>query len=432
MGERLPGAFTLFAASMNKTPAELDKALEQGKVTLQDFMGFSKHLFAEYGENAAILSKAPEAAGDRLAVEIAKLKVTFGGLFTNIGAAFQDNTTKILKFLNENQQAIKLFVVDIANFADKTVKIFVVLTNAFKNFIGNVIKNFGDEIKFVFSTQIMMIDLYIKALNSLRKLIGKTSLETLDFAQEIQTILEADPRFTVDNLFTTGTDFQALIDKLNQQKKDAESGGGDKTDDPKSYEGVMGGIKDYYDSIKKGAEEVREVVTKAFKGMEDAIVNFVMTGKLNFADFTRSILADMARIIVRQAFIKPLLGAIFPNFADGGVVENAMGNVYGSNGIQKFARGGVVHSPTIFPFKNGIGLMGEAGSEAIMPLKRHSNGKLGVEASGGMGSVVVNVDAKGTSAQGDNSRSKELGRMIGVAIEAELVKQKRPGGILYS
>ena len=76
--------------------------------------------------------------------------------------------------------------------------------------------------------------------------------------------------------------------------------------------------------------------------------------------------------------------------------------------------------------------MGEAGSEAIMPLKRHSSGKLGVEASGGMGSVVVNVDAKGTSAQGDNSRSKELGRLVGVAIEAELIKQKRPGGILYS
>ena len=77
--------------------------------------------------------------------------------------------------------------------------------------------------------------------------------------------------------------------------------------------------------------------------------------------------------------------------------------------------------------------MAEAGSpEAIMPLKRGKGGRLGVESTGGMGNVVVNVDAKGTSAQGDNSRSKELGRMIGVAIEAELVKQKRPGGILYN
>ena len=49
-----------------------------------------------------------------------------------------------------------------------------------------------------------------------------------------------------------------------------------------------------------------------------------------------------------------------------------------------------------------------------------------------MGNVVVNVDASGTKAQGDNSKSAEIGRLIGVAIEAELVKQKRPGGILYN
>ena len=62
LGERLPGAFTLFAESMEKTPAELDKALEQGKVTLQDFMGFAKKLTAEYGESAKILAAGPEAA----------------------------------------------------------------------------------------------------------------------------------------------------------------------------------------------------------------------------------------------------------------------------------------------------------------------------------------------------------------------------------
>ena len=45
LGERLPGAFTIFAESMDKTPAELDKALEQGKVTLEDFMTFSDTLF---------------------------------------------------------------------------------------------------------------------------------------------------------------------------------------------------------------------------------------------------------------------------------------------------------------------------------------------------------------------------------------------------
>ena len=225
---------------------------------------------------------------------------------------------------------------------------------------------------------------------------------------------------------------------------------GSNQNDPKTnqYEGAMAGIKDYFDSIKSGAEEVRAVVSKAFQNMENAIVNFVMTGKLNFAEFTRSILADMARIIVRQAILKPLLGGIF-GFDMGGVTNgaasaatggevtmanfNAMGNIYGKNGIQKFARGGIVHSPQIFPFKNGIGLMGEAGSEAILPLKRTKQGKLGVESSGGGGNVVnVSVNAGNTSAQGNNMKATQLGKMIGAAIEAELVKQKRPGGILYT
>ena len=79
---------------------------------------------------------------------------------------------------------------------------------------------------------------------------------------------------------------------------------------------------------------------------------------------------------------------------------------------------------------NGMGLMGEAGAEAIMPLKRGSNGKLGVQASGGVGNIVVNVDASGTSVQGDEAQSKELGRLISVAVQSEIVQQQRPGGLL--
>ena len=133
----------------------------------------------------------------------------------------------------------------------------------------------------------------------------------------------------------------------------------------------------------------------------------------------------------------PILGALGLN-ADGNVIEggdvvpSAKGNVIAKNKIVPYKMGGIVSRPTIFPMADGMGLMGEAGAEAIMPLKRHSNGKLGVEASGGMGSIVVNVDASGTAALGDNSRSKEFGRLIGVAIEAEIVKQKRPGGLLYN
>ena len=80
-----------------------------------------------------------------------------------------------------------------------------------------------------------------------------------------------------------------------------------------------------------------------------------------------------------------------------------------------------------------MALMGEAGPEAIMPLRRGSNGKLGVEASGGsMGNITVNVDAAGSSVEGDASQLNQLGKAIGIAVQQELVKQKRPGGLLAS
>ena len=71
---------------------------------------------------------------------------------------------------------------------------------------------------------------------------------------------------------------------------------------------------------------------------------------------------------------------------------NANGNVFAANGIQRFASGGVFNSPTPFRFASGggfkNGLMGEAGPEAVMPLKRGSDGKLGVAVSGNLASAM--------------------------------------------
>ena len=75
--------------------------------------------------------------------------------------------------------------------------------------------------------------------------------------------------------------------------------------------------------------------------------------------------------------------------------------------------------------------MGEAGEEAVMPLRRGKDGRLGVEASGaGVGNIVVNVDASGSSVEGDAGQAEELGLMLGAAVQAEIINQQRPGGLL--
>ena len=130
-----------------------------------------------------------------------------------------------------------------------------------------------------------------------------------------------------------------------------------------------------------------------------------------------------------ELFLNFGITSLFPFLAP---TTNAKGNVFAQNKVVPFAYGGVVNKPTLFPMANGMGLMGEAGPEAIMPLRRGRGGRLGVEASGGTGNVVVNVDASGSTVKGDAGSAKQLGNAIGAAVQAELIKQRRPGGLLAS
>ena len=225
----------------------------------------------------------------------------------------------------------------------------------------------------------------------------------------------------IQELFTGTTNAPA---SYFQDIKDSADGAGNAIE--KSFGQTMRDkLRSFGDSIKSLNESMADVVVKGIKGMEDALVNFVTTGKLNFRNLANSMIADMARIAIQQTITKP-----FTNFITG-LFGNANGNAFVDGKVQKYAYGGVVNKPTIFPMANGIGLMGEAGAEAILPLRRGSNGKLGVQSTGGgIGNIVVNVDASGSSVEGNEQGGREFGRAIAAAIQSELIKQKRPGGLL--
>ena len=212
-------------------------------------------------------------------------------------------------------------------------------------------------------------------------------------------------------------------------------------------ESILAGIKEGQTKAKSFVEGLKEVIkeatnlndtlaefgVEAVNKLSNTFADFVATGKASFRDFANSVLQDLARIFARAAFFQAL-EAVFPGLGKTAkVTGSAKGNVIAKNKIVPYAMGGIVKKPTLFPMANGAGLMGEAGPEAIMPLRRGANGKLGVEASGGaMGNITVNVDAAGSSVEGDASQAKQLGKAIGIAVQQELVKQKRPGGLLAS
>ena len=162
------------------------------------------------------------------------------------------------------------------------------------------------------------------------------------------------------------------------------------------------------DDILKDQLALQDIYENTFNSMSDAIVNFVRTGKLSFKDLINDMLASIAKLYMNKIFtslFSSLFGGGFlpglspaggaGTITGGSGIKLAKGGAFDS-GIKKFAKGGtftnsIVDSPTLFKFAKGTGLMGEAGPEAIMPLKRDSQGNLGVRGGGG-GSVEVVVN----------------------------------------
>lgn len=126
--------------------------------------------------------------------------------------------------------------------------------------------------------------------------------------------------------------------------------------------------------------------------MSDAIVDFAITGEQSFGEMTASILADIAKMILQMTIMNALKSAFGGSGGLlAGVFGNAQGNAFQGGNVIPFARGGVVSEPTIFPMAQGIGLMGESGPEAILPLSRDPAGNLGVKSQGAQ-NIVVNIN----------------------------------------
>lgn len=209
--------------------------------------------------------------------------------------------------------------------------------------------------------------------------------------------------------------------------------------------GANAALDDYIESNRKVAGQTKEAFSNAFSSMEDSLVDFCVTGKGGFSDMATSIIKDLVRIQIRAAMtgiFKQVQGSgLFGSIASGvsSLFASANGNVFQSAGLHAYANQ-VVSRPTLFPFAKGVGLMGEAGAEAIMPLTRSSSGKLGVVAQGsgaGTVNVTVNIASDGTSSTKTNSSQQNasignaLGRLVGTAVQSEMMNQMRPGGILW-
>ena len=145
---------------------------------------------------------------------------------------------------------------------------------------------------------------------------------------------------------------------------------------------------------KQQQEEVASVIADNFGSAFMSIVDGTKTAKEAFKDMARSIIKQLFQILVVEKMVKSIKSFISPSIS---AAEANGGAWQGGSKIQAYADGGVVGGPTYFPMAGGkTGLMGEAGPEAIMPLKRGANGKLGVQAEGGGSTTVVQNNTFGS------------------------------------
>lgn len=214
------------------------------------------------------------------------------------------------------------------------------------------------------------------------------------------------------------------IDDVNDARKRTFTGG------------ALESIKKYGEDASNIGSQVGNAFTNAFRGMEDAIVQFTMTGKASFSSFALSVVADIQRILVRQALI------------GGGSSGGGLGGLIGigtSLAASYFAGGASTADPTAGGMYSSYGELNAVPSyavgtnyvpndqlamvhkgEAIIPAKYNTGGGMG-----GTNNVTVQVNMNGSDqTTASNQDAAKLGNLISSVVKATIIKEQRNGGLL--
>ena len=194
--------------------------------------------------------------------------------------------------------------------------------------------------------------------------------------------------------------------------------------------------EDRIQKLEDARQKQKEVADDIAGSMGDAFMSIVdgtKSVKDAFRDMARYIIGRLYEILVVEQMVQSISGAIQGAMigpVQGPPAPNANGNVFSNGSVVPYANGGVVGSPVYFPMAGGrTGLMGEAGPEAIMPLKRGKNGQLGVQAEGG-GDITIHQNFN-FAANGDESVKKIIAQQapkIAQMTQQQIMDSRRRGG----
>jgi hypothetical protein len=282
------------------------------------------------------------------------------------------------------------------------------IENAFKGFGKDVIKALDEEAEARAQINILISDAQLKT-----KILTEEDQKRVEINKQLAGIVE---KFIGK---ISSEELLEAIRKLREALEGAAKSGNSFADNFKAS------FKAIADSALNLGANLGSSLGNALAGLGDQLAEFAATGKATFADFTRSVLLDLSKIFMRAAIFQTLK-ALFPGssgigkflgFANGGIMTQD-----GPLQLRRYAAGGIANSPQLAMYGEG------SRPEAYVPLP--DGRTIPVTMKGGGANVVVNVDASGSSVQGNAPDANALGRAVGAAVQAELIKQKRPGGLL--
>ena len=293
---------------------------------------------------------------------------------------------------------------------------------------------FGDrEAKKFFNEQRKLFEKQIINREKLKKISFQENNVLKDSAKQTKTI-NKETKETALALGTAFTNTDFLNESLGMTNIFTNS-----------ISNQVGSFSDALVMATSDADKLKETFMEIGRGIEDGIVSGLtdaVMGTKSLAEVAISVLNDLKRKLVEVAMQRAVsgIGNFFGNalsgILGGGGGGGLLGTFMPSLGGAGFSGGGGGISP-LLGFANGgrppvgrASVVGERGPELFVPTTSGTivpNNKLG---GGNTNIINVSVDASGTQAEGDEATSSQLGKLIGLAVQQELVKQSRAGGLL--
>jgi hypothetical protein len=225
---------------------------------------------------------------------------------------------------------------------------------------------------------------------------------------------EQDAKRLFEGTRTEAEKYAAELAKVNELYKSGAIDGD-------VYSRSVAKLAEEFDPLAQLISDLSSTVENELNNAFASVLDGTKTLGEALLSFASNVLAKVAQDLFAQQFATPIAAGIKGLFSEDG-------NVFDQRGFVPFAKGGVVSGPTIFPFANGTGLMGEAGPEAIMPLSRGSDGKLGVVAANGNSAPKITIN--NYSGQEASASTDSMGNIM-VQIGRAVAQDITAGGPTY-